>query len=245
MTIDFSPLIDEIRAHAAESVPAECCGLVSVVSGHLVYVRCRNAYAGESVRLGDAKPFEIHHEDYSAAEDAGEIVAIVHSHVGEPPVPSMADRVGIEAHGLPWLIVNYPVGNWTVNEPTGYKAPLIGRPYVHGVFDCFAICRDYYRETLGIEIQNYPRDECFWKKGQNLYLDLFEEAGFVLIEEKDLRKHDGIFMMVRADVPNHAAVYLGDDMILHHPMSRLSGRDPWGGYWKKCATHFVRHRSLA
>lgn len=78
----------------------------------------------------------------------------------------------------------------------------------------------------------------------NLYLDHFEEAGFVQVDEVELRPHDAILMQAGADRPNHAAIYLGDNLILHHFFGRLSSRDVWGGYWRKCATHFLRHRSF-
>jgi len=212
-----------------------------VVKGKLIYTPCRNVFANDPYKHD---VFQIEEEDYAAVEDKGEIVAIVHSHVGEPPIPSMSDKVGIEAHGVPWLIVNHPVGNFTITEPSGYKAPPIGRPYVYGSLDCFSLCRDYYKE-IGIHFKDYARGERWWEKGENLYMDNFEEAGFFLIEQKDLREHDAILMMARSAVPNHAAIYLGNNLILQHCEGRLSSRDVYGGYWMKCATHFLRHRSLA
>ena len=169
MTVDLTPILDAVRQHAAACAPRECCGLASVVRGKLRYRPCKNLYAGE----GDI--FQIAPEDFAAVEDEGEIVAIVHSHVNESPVPSMADKVGIEANGVPWLIVNHPVGHWTITEPSGYVAPLVGRPFVHGVLDCFALVRDYYK-TLGVEYENTPRDDHWWEKGQNLYLDNYAAA---------------------------------------------------------------------
>ncbi|VDZ64752.1 NlpC/P60 family [Serratia odorifera] len=38
-------------------------------------------------------------------------------------------------------------------------------------------------------------------------------------------------MQVRADEPNHAAVYLGDGIMIHHMYGQLSQRVPYGGYW--------------
>lgn len=238
--IDFSSILDSVRAHAAECAPRECCGLAVVVRGKLRYWPCRNDYAGAD------NVFVLNPDDYAAAEDAGAVVAVVHSHVFEPPAPSMADLVGIERSGLPWMIVNHPVGSFTVTEPSGYKAPLLGRRYAHGVLDCYSLVRDYYREACGILLPDVPHDENWWEKpGQNLYLDHFEEAGFFLIDERDLRQHDGILMQSGADRPNHAAVYIGDQRIIQHVMGRLSSRDVWGGWWKKNATHYLRHKDLA
>lgn len=236
----LEPIIEAVRAHAATCAPAECCGVAIVVRGKLRYMPCRNDYPANAE---DA--FLINADDYARAEDLGTVVAIVHSHVGIPPVPSMADKVGIEAHGLPWLIVNHPVGTWSVNAPEGYQAPLIGRPFVHGVLDCYSLVRDHYRVARGIDLPDYPREYLWWEKpGVNLYLDHFDEAGFVRIGEAEMQPHDAILMQAGADRPNHAAIYLGDNLILHHFFGRLSSRDIWGGYWRKCATHFLRHRSF-
>lgn len=238
---DLTPILDAVRAHAAACAPWECCGVAVVARGKLRYVPCRNDYPGPAAD----DVFVLNAEDYAAAADRGEVVAVVHSHVGLPPVPSMADRVGVETHGVPWLIVNHPLGTWAVIEPEGYRAPLVGRPFVHGVLDCYSLVRDYYREAVGLDLPDYPRDYLWWEQpGVNLYLDHFAEAGFEQIDLADLRSNDVLLMQAGADRPNHAAIYLGDNLILHHFFGRLSSRDVFGGYWRRCATHCLRHRSL-
>lgn len=49
-------------------------------------------------------------------------------------------------------------------------------------------------------------------------------------------------MQVRSKngVPNHAAVYLGDGLMLHHMYGRLSSRDVYGGYWREVTRLVVR-----
>src|SRR3546814_4028951 len=82
-----------MRAHAVQEYPRECCGLVVLVAGHEQYVPCAN------VALG-GRHFVMAPEDYARAEDAGEVVALVHSHPDAPAQPSAADRVACEATGL-------------------------------------------------------------------------------------------------------------------------------------------------
>jgi cell wall-associated NlpC family hydrolase len=43
--------------------------------------------------------------------------------------------------------------------------------------------------------------------------------------------------------PNHIAVYIGNEMILHHGHGRLSRRDIYGGFWQKHTTHHLRHKT--
>jgi cell wall-associated NlpC family hydrolase len=60
----------------------------------------------------------------------------------------------------------------------------------------------------------------------------------------EIAKGDLILMQIRSRnrVPNHAAIYLGDGMMLHHLHSRLSSRDIYGGYWQEVTRSIWRHR---
>lgn len=230
-------ILQEIRDHAAREYPRESCGVVIIRKGRERYVPCRNqATTGEH--------FILDHEEYAAAEEQGEVVMIVHSHPNAPPIPSQADRVSCESTGVPWLIMNWPTGNAQIFEPGGYRAPLVGRQFCFGVLDCYTLIRDYYRETLQIELPDFPRRDGFWHRGEELYLDHFEEAGFVPVEPASLRPHDVVLMRLSSPVVNHGAIYLGDDRILHHPMHRLSSRDVYGGYWHHITARTIRHRRV-
>jgi len=229
--------LSAIKRHVAREYPREACGVICVIRGREQYIQCRNIAENDG-------QFVMHHADYAEAEDLGEVVAIVHSHCNLPPTPSQADLVGCEKTGKPWVIVSWPTGQVHEFLPTGYKAPLVGREYCHGVLDCYAVCRDYYKEVLDIDLPDTPREDEWWLKGKNLYLENFEAFGFVRVDLQDLKIHDGIFMQLCSPVPNHAAVYLGDGKILQHVMNRMSSRDVYGGWYRKCTVAVVRHRSL-
>lgn len=140
-----------IAAHAAREHPRECCGLIVRGARQRRYVACRNAAGSPS------EHFVIDHQDWCAAEDQGEVLAIVHSHPDVPATPSMADRVSCELHGLPWVILSWPEGDVAHLAPEGYRAPLLGREFAHGVLDCWSLCRDWYRREAGLELPDYPR----------------------------------------------------------------------------------------
>jgi proteasome lid subunit RPN8/RPN11 len=248
--------IDAIGAHAVDEYPRECCGVVIVEKGREKYIRCAN------VATSKAEHFAISGRDYAAAEERGEIVAIAHSHIDAPPVPSEADRVSCEEHGVPWIIVSVrsdagrvAAAESVVFEPQGYSAPLVGRDFAHGVLDCYAIVRDWYARERSIELPNFPRRDGWWDAGENLYMDNLEAAGFERATGA-LQVGDVILMHVRnpADankqspdaipgVANHAAVYIGDGVMLHHLYGRLSSRDVYGGYWQEVTRCVVRRKA--
>lgn len=229
---------DAIRAHAAEAFPKESCGVLIVRQGKLRYRRCAN------LATAPDQHFVLSAQDLARSEDEGDVVAIVHSHPNTPPEPSQADLVGCEASGLPWFIVNWPTGVIRRFAPSGYEAPLIGRSFHHGVLDCYSLVRDYYRTEVGITLPNFERDSHWWLKGQNLYVENFEMAGFVECEPTSLRPDDVLLMQVGSPVINHAAVYLGNNQILQHCADRLSSRDVFGGGWRRATRKLLRHKQL-
>ncbi len=239
-------LNDELRQamldHAAAEQPRECCGLLlrDAEDGTLRYLTARNTEPG----TGGQDRFRLHPDDYAAAEDAGEVLAVVHSHPNASANPSMADRVGCEKSGLPWVVIGWPSGVMKEISPEGWQAPYIGREFVHGVLDCYTLVQDWYRRELQLELPDFEREDDWWLKGQDLYMQGFEQAGFVRVAGQPQR-HDVVAMQVKANVANHGAIYLGEDKLLHHLWGRLSCEDVYGGYWHRHTVALLRHRSLA
>lgn len=227
-----------IEQHAETAYPKECCGVVIVFRGKERYVPCGNL--AEDATRG----FMLDPRDYASAEAMGEVLAIVHSHPNGPATPSQADRVMCEAWGLPWHIVTWPKKEWVTFFPEGYRAPLLGRKFYHGVVDCYQLVKDYYLEVLQIELPHFEREDNWWNKGQNLYVDNFEAAGFVRVDKP--QKHDVFLIQVRSPVPNHAAIFIDPERnwIMHHLWDQLSRRDVYAEYWRKNTNMICRHKSL-
>jgi proteasome lid subunit RPN8/RPN11 len=222
-------------AHARRDFPRESCGLLVRLEGGRSYWPCRNLADNDETFLMDPA-------DYAEAEDAGEVVAIIHSHPNASSRPSQADLVACEASGLPWHIVSVPDGIWSACAPTGYRAPLLEREFAYGILDCYTLIRDWYREERGIELPQVESRFGWWRRGENLYLETFPRIGFVEIPLAEIAPGDVILMRLRSSVVNHGAVYLGNDMILHHVLDRLSAREVYGGYWRKITAMAIRYK---
>ncbi|MGF6877360.1 C40 family peptidase [Paraburkholderia sp. MM5477-R1] len=236
---NLEAVVPFVLIHAQAEAPRECCGaIIAQVDGSPLYVACRNIAA-------TAEHFVIEPRDLVRAEETGQVIGFAHSHPYTEPTPTEADLAGIERTGVPWLIVNYPTGSFTLTHPSGYVAPLIGRPFVHGVHDCYALVRDYYA-TQGIELSDYRRSWGWWEgaNGPDLYRDNFEKEGFVEVPRETLREHDLILMQIRAPRENHMAVYLGGGVILHHLIGQLSRREAWQEFYQKRTTTVLRHHAF-
>jgi len=234
-------LPDSIQAaaleHAKAEFPKESCGLVAVVKGRRRYFPCRN------IAETPDEHFVLDPADYAATQDKGEITAVIHSHPKTNHAPSQADRVACEKSGLPWYVVNPQTEAWGQCQPEGFELPYVGREFVFGLVDCYSLCRDWYKREWGLDLKDYDRRDQFWLRGQSLYIDNFANEGFRRILIEDLQPGDAVIMQLNATLPNHAAVYLGDQMILHHLQGRLSSRDLYGGYYLKNTACALRHES--
>ncbi|XTZ40276.1 C40 family peptidase [Salmonella enterica] len=230
--------IAAIMAHAETEYPKEACGVVCQKSRVERYFPYRN------LALTPEEQFSISPVDYSVAEDWGTVTAIVHSHPEATTQPSETDKAQCDLSALPWHIVSWPEGDLRTITPRG-ELPLIGRPFVLGVYDCWGLVMSYFRQKHGIELHDYRVSYPWWEAQypDNFYHDCWYECGFREITGEPV-PGDMLMMQIQSGKWNHAAIMLEGTMILHHLYGRLSNREPWGGYWKERTMKIVRHKAL-
>ena len=222
-------------SHAKVEDPKESVGLLLNIKGKERYYPCRN------LSMTDYQCFILDPEDYIKADNLGEIIAIIHSHPITPPTPSQADLVSCENSNLPWHIVNPKTEQWGYCEPSGYEAPLLGREWVWGITDCWALVKDWYKKEKDIDLimgtrpvtpQEFMENPMSEENGDGHNFLL--QAGFRLLEPNEKPENgDVLLMSILAKGLNHAAIFLDGD-VLHHLTDRLSCREPYSPWLLKC-----------
>lgn len=232
-------LMNEIRTHVSAEYPKEACGLIVETGTGQRFIPCRN------VAENPADTFTLSPDDYLAASELGEIIMVIHSHPDVVQlVPSEMDRIQCDHSGVEWGIMSWPDGDFCTLSPRGDRE-LAGRRWVLGHADCWSLIMDYYRMEHGIIVKNYSVDREWWVDGkENLYDDNWHAEGFVEIDVSGMRAGDMIMMRVQAPVTNHAAIYLGGNIMIHHMFGNLSARVPYGKYYRDRTVRVVRRKEL-
>lgn len=249
--------ITAAQAHAIAQFPKESCGFIAAGN----YVACDNL---------NAKPLEaftITDPRYDAAVVGKTLQAIIHSHPHGPLVPSELDMTQQIATNVPWGIITlnekgiHKMIAWGANLPI---APVIARPFVHGILDCYSLVRDVFRlgktelakQNVGwpldpIVLPEVARGNNWWTGDEDLYIDHLAKVGFKQITMAEAKPGDGFLIALgnsTRDNPkkrlNHAGVLLRHDEILHHFPTRLSARMP-AGQWARSAQMWVRYEAPA
>lgn len=242
MKVDFdniNDVADEMFSWAKSEYPKEMCGVI-VFDEQLQFIPINNLADKYGVDERDA--FVMCPRTYSSIDEHNNIVAIVHSHPDSNTAPSEHDKIRCNQGEIPWVIISYPDKDINIIHPTDEKQPLLGRTFIHGVQDCWSLVRDYYKEVFNIHLNDYERQDEWWMKGEDLYLDNLESEGFIEISEKDMQVGDVLFMQIESPTTNHAAVLCEDGMIIHHLYGKPSYKGIYGGYWRERTTRILRHK---
>jgi proteasome lid subunit RPN8/RPN11 len=188
------------------------------------------------------------------------VAGYYHSHIDFDNI-SDADIIVSERLGLPCVVYNKQSGSFHVYSPNSYKIQYEGRPFLLGFADCLWLVKDYYAHDLNLHLcpelevlknnvseEDYNEtaskrllDEEGALKGKDDYLKrYFEHNGFRQVS--NFKKNDVLIMRTkRFDFPIHCAIYLGGDMILHHPGNKTSLIEKLSNQHKKWVIYIMRH----
>lgn len=245
--LDGEPLaspeaLEAMRAHAVEAYPNEAVGFL-LVNG--AYHRQDNVHP-EPTKAAAVRPQEL-----ASVLKAGTLRAYYHSHPNGPDCPSKQDMASQAELEVPWIICSAnaeaSLPPFAFGDQLTDPSPLIGRPFRHGVTDCYAAIRAYGHQEYGVLLPDFPRQWEWWLDGESdMYRRYFTEAGFRTVDADEVRPGDCWLAQIRSEVPNHAGVYIGNGLTFHHVSSalasdpsKLSKREPVGR-WQPYITQWLR-----
>lgn len=237
-----SELKRRIRAHAWINVPRECCGLI-FESGDL---ECCQNLSKTPEKHFLISPIEVK----KFKEKHGKIWGFYHSHAVSDSF-SREDTAVAHRLKLNCVLYNTPSGAFSVYEPPKNPLPYLSRPFALGTLDCLTLAIDYYKQELNIDIADFydeRRAVTGWDKlpentpDNNFLKEHFMKHGFH--EVKEPQKHDLILTSYgNIKCPIHCLIYLGDNLILHHPPNSLSLNEWYNFRLKRQTKAILRHKS--
>lgn len=215
--------------------PEEVCAYI--IDNKLYYV--------ENISAHRENEFELSVEDSLLMEQAQ---GFIHSHPDGDRWPSALDMQTQIQWNKPFGLVTCTHDSCSDSVWWGdhtLSLPLNERPFVHGITDCYSLIRSEKFQRDGIVLPDFPRNFEWWERGENtenLYDENFRLAGYeVLPSNEELQVGDIVFMKIGTDVVSHAAIYVGNGLILHHLRDRLS-REEHVSTWKKFIDKVVRYK---
>ena len=163
-----------------------------------------------------------------------DIVAIFHTHPNGEPFLSTADRVSQIQTGLPWVL--YTGGERKVFQPV---ARLLGRDFVYGPTDCYALVKDAYH-LAGIELPEIVRGDI----DDDAKLERIPagmEEHFFKISDIDFVEVGDVIVTALGGKASHMAIYIGEGRVLHHQYNQMSLRENLSEGWLKRIHSIWRH----
>ena len=226
---------EKAAKHAKECLPKECCGLLAIVKGKEIYFPCKNL-ANDQISY-----FIIDPDDWAKAEDSGELVGLIHSHPKGSIFPSDNDKAACEYLGLPFHIYSPEMDDWYSFKPSGYKpSSIIGRTWIWGAADCWTIVVDYFKDK-GIDVVDMIRPKSPYEMlTNNKFETEIPSCNFVEVDD-DIREDDLLLFSMGKSKGCHVGIYVGDQMVLHHQVDRLSSKDLLDSQMQKSIYKKYRH----
>lgn len=233
-------VIEDFKEHAKREFPKEAVGIVK--NGQ--YIPLENKSSDPTVAF--VTNFDIFDDD---------VTEILHSHTDGTFRPSYDDMKTQISLGIPMGIVgmygDIESNEYNFSKPYyvgNLRADYLGLPYIFGINDCYSLVRNWYYTNKNIELIDFPRRWEFWKT-QNLLMDNVLSAGFKEISINEVDTGDVFFCTFHGygKNPVHMGVYVGDNMIEHHPSTNraidfqsLSKKEPIQRYMPSI-THWFKY----
>ncbi len=191
-----------------------------------------------------ANEFSIDPVCYASWDATIGINGIWHSHLtlaGFSPL----DQQVMAADILPWAVYCMADDSWHECDPQTV-APLEGRPFCFGHYDCYSLIRDYLK-GLCVTLPEWERGRWGeWNTPNFQPFDLEWENHGKPVTDKRYQKGD-ILLFNLGDHPghtDHVGVFIDPQHFLHHPAQRQSRIQTYGSYWANRLNWVIRPFAL-
>lgn len=234
-------ILEQFKLHAQHSFPNECCGIIN--KGKYIEIENISDTPTSSFMMAP-----------SVWKKYPKLEAVLHSHPDGDNRPSDMDMKMQMQSAVPWGLTAVNSSDLSCTTPYFFgtfdcSPPLVGRDFRHGpsgtdnAGDCYALIRDYFHFTSNLDIPEFPRQDGWWNKPEfNLYEDNFRSVGFSEVSSADVKAGDVFFACILSSKINHAGIYIGNGLMLHHLSGRLSTEEPIGR-WIKHIKKWVRYHA--
>jgi len=232
-------MFNQIKSHANQEKPNECCGLLVNIDGGTKIMPCKNTADNKKDN------FSIDALDYMQASDIGKIIAFYHSHceVGADDF-SLLDKYNSINHKLPLILYYLPKNEFKVFDEHSLGCEYIGKPFTINKQDCLTLVESFYSREFNILLPHEFRDEHWMQENPRRILENIEKFGF--FEIKDNFKFGDIILVKHPSLglPVHLMIYLNHDQILHHRYQGYSTIEIYNNFYKQMTYGVARHHKL-
>lgn len=127
--------------------------------------------------------------------------------------------------------------------------PYTGRQYHLNKNDCYRLVVDFYKKEFNISLGEQYSANMSWMGGglntniKNLLVLNYVKEGF---EQVGIPQYGDCLLISSSrdqEYPEHVAIYMENNKILHHYTNRLSTIEEYSSFWKSRTTEYLRHKS--
>lgn len=168
----------QIKEHAFEEFPKECCGLIVLKNNELNIVKSKNLFSSERKFCLDP--------DIIKKEGLENVEAIYHSHTHEDAKNFSTEDIMVSNRiKKDFLLYNIFDDEYKYHKHEIGALNLIDRPALPPILDCVTLIVDYYKQILNVEFKIKDHHNYFLK---NKLKDFFLDNDFKLVDK--FQKHD-------------------------------------------------------
>lgn len=185
--------------------------------------------------------FTMEEKPFLDAIKRGDVWGTWHVHPGsqDDDGPSIGDMDRANAWGLPGCILVRRTMRFKYYTPDGFKTSIFQRPYVPGIFDCYALVKDALAEYVGFEAEELDREQLDDDGCLPDVMACWESQGWEML----LQPRPGRVMMInatRAGRCSHLGLVISGYEMIHQLRGHPSKVD-YLGSWQKWSLGYLAH----